>query len=321
MIVDEAKSVDDKIFQGVDRCTFNALLYSSSPGLTRGRFYDAFHKNRPLWKTFEVTLNDCPHIPKEKIERVIQTYGEDHPFTRSSIYGEFMAAEDLEKYCVSDMALQFCIQNPPVHRPGIKHMFCDFAGGGAENVAAYRDGNKIELAGAWKESNKLASCARFMQLFRHYDLKDSEITGDAADQEMLKLLKEAGRHIKQQNFGAPAFESDLYTSWAAEAWIKFGFEVGKGEWILPQDEESYAQLTTRRRTFGRMGKMGVEEKYIMRTKRNLPSPDKGDAIVGVAAQTEYRQPKQFTTWREREYEGEASRSSDILEKIGANAGY
>jgi phage terminase large subunit len=317
MIVDEAKGVDDKIFQGVDRCTFNAQLYASSPGMTRGRFYDAFHKDRALFKCFQVGLNDCPHIPKEKIERIIATHGDDHPFTRSTIYGEFMAAEDLEKYCISDMALQFCLQNPPPHRKGIRAMFCDFAGAGAENVAAFRDGNKIEIAAAWREANKLASCSRFVQLFRHYDLKESEITGDAADKEMCDLLKEAGWHIKRQNFGAPAWDAEVYSSWGAEAWNEGGMAIQKGEFILPHDDDLIAQLTTRRRTFGRAGKMGMEEKYIMRTKRNLPSPDRADAVLGVMAQREYKQPKQFKTYQELEREFDTSTANEVLEKMGA----
>src|ERR1700677_773514 len=57
IIVDEAKSVPDLIFQAIDRCTYNALLYVSSPGLKTGRFYDVLahrvgNKIMPLlaWK-------------------------------------------------------------------------------------------------------------------------------------------------------------------------------------------------------------------------------------------------------------------------------
>ena len=42
------------------------------------------------------------------------------------------------------------------------------------------------------------------------------------------------------------------------------------------------------RTFGHGGKLGIEEKYMMR-KRNLASPDRADAIVGVMAQRDYAQ--------------------------------
>jgi hypothetical protein len=42
IIVDEAKSVEPEIFAALDRCTYNVLLYISSPGIKAGRFYEAF---------------------------------------------------------------------------------------------------------------------------------------------------------------------------------------------------------------------------------------------------------------------------------------
>ena len=82
-IVDEAKNVKPEIFTGVDRCSYNAKLLSSSPGLKRGVFFDAFTKDKAQYVTVQAGLKDCPHISKDKVDRIIATYGIDHPFTRS----------------------------------------------------------------------------------------------------------------------------------------------------------------------------------------------------------------------------------------------
>lgn len=89
IIVDEAKSVPEEIFEALDRCNYSALLYVSSPGARNGRFYDAFSPESGF-KTLQVGLADCPHIPKERIEDITRTYGHDHPFTLSTLHGKFM---------------------------------------------------------------------------------------------------------------------------------------------------------------------------------------------------------------------------------------
>src|ERR1041385_3726857 len=134
MILDEAKTVQTPIFQGIDRCTFNALLVASSPGLMMGDFYDTQTKHRSLYHVVTAGLKDCPHIPRDRIEQVIAKWGEDLPFTRSTIYGEFMEQDDSTQFCVPLSALEQCLQNPPKYHPGLICYFCDFAEGGAQNV-------------------------------------------------------------------------------------------------------------------------------------------------------------------------------------------
>lgn len=322
MIVNEAKAVKDSLFAGIDRCTVNALMYVSSPGERRGRFYDCFTKNRSQWICVQAGLADCPHIPKERIDYIIATYGKDHPITRSTLYGEFMEQDEVEKYIVSLTALDFLNQNPPNHVPGIKVVFCDFADGGAENVIAYRDGNKIELIACWRETNKFASVARFISEFRKLKVEASQVWGDAADKEMCDLLEEAGWRIHRQNFGSPANDPNIYLSWGAEAWRELSIGIEKREWILPRDDKLIEQLTTRQRTFGRAGKLGAEDKHSMK-KRNLPSPDRGDAVAGVAAVRDYAQTSQrrFDRFASIQDAMHGQEDQHLLGEVGADAGY
>lgn len=90
MIVDEAKSVDDGIFQAIDRCTYNALLMTSSPGRMAGQFYDSIHKPELGYRRMQIGLKDCPHITQDKIDRILAKYGPNSPYTRSTLHGEFI---------------------------------------------------------------------------------------------------------------------------------------------------------------------------------------------------------------------------------------
>ena len=90
IIVDEAKSVPEAIFDALDRCGANVFMYTSSPGVRAGRFYESHTRLKEDFIVVQAGLKDCPHIPRAKIEDIIRTHGEDAPFTRSSVYGEFM---------------------------------------------------------------------------------------------------------------------------------------------------------------------------------------------------------------------------------------
>jgi hypothetical protein len=94
IIIDEAKSVPDRIYSATDRCTFNARLEVSSPGKKAGRFYEGVKRNGGDGRiVVRVGLADCPHIPQSKIDSIKAEHGEDSPFTRSTLYGEFMDSE------------------------------------------------------------------------------------------------------------------------------------------------------------------------------------------------------------------------------------
>jgi hypothetical protein len=280
LIINEGKSVDQAIYDSLlGRCTPNAVMVVSSPGPKVGPLWDIVTKNRENWIVIQAGLKDCPHIPQERIQFVLDTYGENHPITRSTIYGEFMDQEDADEFIVNATALESLITNPPKFRPGIRVGFCDFGGGRSEHTFGVRDGNKLEIRDAWIEANPEAAAGRFIRAFRESGLKQEDIWCDASDKNLAELLSSMGWTINRQNFGAPSM-NDQYKSWGAEAWWETGIAILKGEFIIPDDKKLIAQLTTRKKTITPTGKLGVEEKHDL-AKRNLPSPDRGDTVCGL----------------------------------------
>ena len=98
VIVDEAKSVDEGIFQALDRCGYNAIYYISSPGHRAGTFYESQTSQRQNYICVKAGLVDCPHIPQSKIDQIIAKYGRDDPYTRSTLFGEFMDATTRQRF-------------------------------------------------------------------------------------------------------------------------------------------------------------------------------------------------------------------------------
>ena len=318
-IIDEAKNVKEEIFTGVDRCSYNAKLLASSPGTKHGTFFKAFTEHREQYITVQAGLKDCPHISKDKVDRIIATYGIDHPYTRSCIFGEFMDQDEVDRYILSDTDLQRCLNNPPVHVPGFTFVFCDFGAGHDDNVIVKRDGNKIEIVSAWKEANKEAAAGRFIRHFVELKVTPAQVAGDASDKELLDLIERGGWPIGRQNFGARLPQDFTYMSWVARAWMEGASAIARCEWILPRDDGLFAELTTRQKKLNPSGKWQAEEKYEMR-KRNVPSPNKADAVFGAMAAVDYspfEKVVDFSSWRE---EGSMAERR-VLREAGASAGW
>ncbi|MEM7387612.1 MAG: hypothetical protein AAF514_21975, partial [Verrucomicrobiota bacterium] len=167
-IVDEAKTVGEGIFEAVDRCNANFLLFVSSPGPPEGQFYRCFHEEQSLFWTKRVTSDDCPHLDPAIKERDLIKYGPNHPLFLSKHEAEFdsnrgrviLASEDLAR----------AMDSPPVYQPGPTFAFCDFAAGGDENVLAIKSGNRVWIEKAWTELDTIAACEEFIHLFRKNNL-------------------------------------------------------------------------------------------------------------------------------------------------------
>jgi len=279
MVVDEAKTVADPLFEAISRCQPTRLLIASSPGGTSGAFYRAFTKEANMWSKHAVTAFDCPHITQNQIDEVIQRYGEKHPLTRSMIYGEFVDI-GLESLVINLTQLQNCYNTPPRFKPGVRIAGVDFAAGGDQNVICISDGNKILPMIAWREKDTMAAVGRFIVEFKKAGLEANNIYADASGMGMVMCdaLAEAGWVVNRVNFGATAYDNNAYTNRSAEMWYGMAKKIEDAEIILPEDEDLTAQLTCRRTITNSKGKLGVESKDSMRA-RGIASPDRADALA------------------------------------------
>lgn len=317
IIVNEAKSVEAPIFDGIFRCTPNAFLLVSSPGGREGVFYDCFKKDVAQWHTTQVGLADCPHIPKEKIDFIRNRFGPDDPYTRSTLHGEFMEQQEGEFLCCTDREYDSCIDFPPPHKPGFRYGFFDFAEGRAENTFVVRNGNKYELRDAWRDTNEDAVVGRCIYLIHKEGLQQHQVGGDAAAKSILDKMASSGMAINRQNFGAKD-KTGRYKSWSAKAWLEGCQKIRNREVILPNDDVTRAQVTNRKKIFLPDGRLSAEDKHDMLAKRGLASPDRGDGLFGCmdAPDTSLAvTPNNFFNWSS----GGSQEESD-LELIGVSVG-
>jgi len=284
LIADEAKSIPENIFEAFDRCTYNGLLYISSTGLTQGRFYESHTSKADQFKTRRVGLEECPHIPESRINDILATYGADHPFTRSTLYSEFMSRDAESSFFFTLNAVDKAVNNPPEWNRGDRVAFCDFAGGGDENVLAVREGNRCRIVRAWRETNEMAAIGEFIREFRSLGFVPEEIYGDngGAGKPMIARFHELGWPINRFNAGEEAIRSEDFANRSAEVWETAGREVANGKVIIPDDSTLRSQLVSRKRFADSKGRIKAESKEDMR-KRGIKSPDQADAITAVIA--------------------------------------
>jgi phage terminase large subunit len=299
IIEDEAKSVLDAIDMATDRCTYNAKLTSSSPGLTEGFFYktqttnagelyDAkgFKEAGPAsreygYKAMRVGLVDCPHIPKSRINAILEQYGPDHWFTRSTLFGEFTDADSDTLFVIPRHIVRNLMDNPPTYVAGGKRASCDFAAGRAENVFTVKEGNKITQH-CWKDPDPMRAINQFIAYFVQYGLLPSEIDGDAGGIgiPILRRFAELGWPINWINNDADPMAPELYPNLGAEQWHEGARILARNDLILPNDPILFEQLCTRRAAPATRGILGLESKKDMK-KRGVVSPDRADGLIMV----------------------------------------
>lgn len=278
IICDEAKSIPEPIFDAIKlRCNFTWLLLISSAGLRQGTFYES--QSDPSYVTRRVTHEDCPHLDPERIADLL-ALGRDHPVVASTLFSEFMSQDDANAFFLTLEQFDQCRQNPTKIKRGDRVAFCDFAGGGDENVLAWRDGNKVEIAAAWTERNTMAAVGRFIIEFKRLGLKQEEIYADEGGlgKPMVDKLHEAGWHINRVNNGAKAYD-DRFANRGAEIWYTGCQQIAKPEVILPDDKALKQQLCSRKMVTKSNGQIGCESKEDMK-KRGMKSPDRADAVLG-----------------------------------------
>jgi len=287
VILDEAKSIPDTIFEVVDmRCKPMRLVVMSSTGGESGFFYNIFSRNGAHYKLFTITAADCPHITPESCSKLIAKWGVNHPVVRSSLYSEFMKSIG-SVYAIPFEHLDRCLRHPPAWIDvGSPVAFCDFAGGRDENVLAVRRGNRIapEDLVSWVEQDTMAAVGRFIIEFRKRNLEAGQIFCDVGGlgKPMADAMREAGWDVNRVNNQESAHESALFLNRGAEMWYEAGRQIERMECIIPDDPVLIQQLTSRKGGADHRGKQRLEEKELMRAD-GRGSPDRADAVCGAIA--------------------------------------
>ena len=284
VVVDEAKSVEQPIFDAVERVLsagkWVRLLVASTPGGPCGPFYDCFGKNAHLYAHFHISARHSPFIRPEWIEERKLEWGEDSPLYLSAVLGEFpMNAQD---GAVIPLAWLLRLQqNPPAPSGNELRAGIDLAaGGGDETVVAIFRGNQQIALECWREADTMATTGRIIQLVRSFNVPVGNVNVDAdgLGGPIVDRLREQGFHFNAVHNGGEPTDKARFCNLSAELWANAAQIIERGEVALRDDSVLMAQLSGRRQKPRSDGRFQLESKAEMR-QRGLPSPDRADAAV------------------------------------------
>lgn len=286
LMVDEAKSVGESIFEALGRCTPTFMVLTSSPGMPTGTFFRAFRD--PEWAGMyyrvRATFDDCPHLPESRRKRAQVMYGPDyehHPVYRSMILAEFTEGSDA--CIISRELLLGQVAHKPLPRPGVGYAGVDWAAGGDETVLAVREGNQLRVVWRAREKRTPLAAEQVVGQLRALGVEESNSWGDAAGLGTAVMQAAAEMHgfrFRFFNGGLPAEDKEHYQDLNIEAWMYFRASLERGEVCFPDglDEECIRQLTDRYLMWDSKGRLRCERKDEMR-ERGVHSPDRADALV------------------------------------------
>lgn len=281
-LADEAKTIPDTIFQAFDdRVNPDRYGMFSSPGWAEGEFYRSFNQSAGVYTDhFSITAEECPHITKESIERRIKKYGINHPLVRSMIFAEFM--ELVEAALLSSSDVINCWANPPKRIGTERVCAIDWGGGVAENVVAFRQGNKVDIVDAWVEGNTHAAVGKVMRILKELQrstgLRPEESWGDADG-----MGKPLNDHIRALGWNINDFHGGLeavdqhHVNRITELWHTGAAKIKERKFIIPEDADLQSQMCNRKQVPASKGRLAIESKDDMRD-RGVDSPDRADAV-------------------------------------------
>ena len=246
----------------------------------------------------------APHISGKMIQDVADKYGIKSAFYKSMILAEFMESGEEGEVIPLNM-LNRCFERAPVqNKDPEQHAFCDFAAGGDENVLALRTGNSVKILKAWRDSDTMTATGEFIAQFRKHGLRPEMISGDngGLGHVMIDRMSELGWSINRvDNGNKNGIDKIAYFNMGAQIWGNGRNMIERFEVVLPQDDdELIKQLTTRQWKFCSDGALKLETKEDMKSpKRNLPSPDRAEAVLGALMPSPERFSKGIdTSWQD-----------------------
>lgn len=289
LIINEAKSVKEEIFDALSRCTgYSHWLEVSSPGPRSGHMFRmagrAIHyPNTPNLGQFyfrRVTAFECPHLSKTHIDNLIYDKGENSPLVRSSIYAEF--ADYDEPVVVTEAVYDKCYLNPPNAVGNDIGIGLDLAGGGDEDACFVRKGNVVIHKFFFRQSDTDLAADLIDKQLLPWKSGDYYFRADngGIGQSIIDKLAKLGWRVRRTNNQSPAFNKREFLNLGAEQYFYVKRRIELREIVLPDVEKLRDQLTTRRfEGFeSTQGKYKLESKPEARAAGRC-SPDRADAFV------------------------------------------
>ena len=306
-IVDEASGIDDRIMEAVLGTLTgwdNHLLLCGNPTKTTGVFYDSHNRDMALYRRYTVSSMDSTRTNKENIDSLIRKYGWDSNVVRVRVRGEFPKQED--DVFISLELVEQCGSRLHDLAPGEGTPFLilgvDVARFGDDETVIYENAmGRCRVAKSRRGQDLMATVGdivwEYWELLKRYpdytgmifvNIDDTGLGGGVTDR-----LKEVKREQRLSRLvvipinAAEKIETDStagrdaakrYNNLTTDMWATLRDLLKEKQIVIEDDDDTFAQLVTRKYRMASNGKLEIEPKKEMK-KRGIASPDRGDALA------------------------------------------
>lgn len=286
-VVDEASGVPTEIMEVIEGALTNKgahLLMAGNPTQISGTFFDAFNRDRALYKTFTFNAEKSRLVSPDYCARIATKFGRESDVYRVRVLGEFPRGNP-------DALIRLEEIEPAIDRKvsggGVIEIGVDPARYGDDmSVICTRRGLRClgfdEFSGI-NTTRLVGEIARKVKELRKefeftdmitVKIDDTGVGGGVTDQ-LETVAGELNVEVIPVNFGSVSDDDD-YMNKSADLWGNLKKILP--EISIPDDPEMIAQLTSRKYGVHIDGKVKLEKKEDMK-KRGLKSPDKADALA------------------------------------------
>jgi hypothetical protein len=301
-IIEEASAIDPVVFEVAGGALTGANSYEimcGNPTRTSGRFYDAFHSARHLYRLHSVNCLDAndvdPTLTHEDhvayAERVALEFGEDSNVYRVRVLGEFPTSED-------SAVIPLGLIEAAVRRvvPDDDYAIVwgvDIArfGDDACAVAKRRGGSLLEATIEWRKADIMESVGRVTRMYHEtpQHMKPDRINVDVIGMGsgFVDRMQELGLPVYGINVGeASSGDKKRFMRLRDELWWR-GREWFEGlACSMPQDDPLISELVQPLYRYESTGKIRVESKQELKD-RGIKSPNRADAFLLTFAGGDY----------------------------------
>ena len=296
-VIDEASGVMDPIYETIEGAltTKDAkLLLCGNPTQNIGTFKRAFHEDRDLYYTIKVNCMDTDRVASAYCQRLIRQYGMDSDVVRVRVLGEFPKSEP-DGLIPLELVEAAMMRDLDIDYNSMLHVGADIARfGDDETIFVPRIAGKTLGLFHYTKQDTTTTAGKLLNitknLMRDYNkpyatirIDDDGVGGGVTD-----MLRETIREqrlnidvIACHNGGSP-IDKEHYANWATEQWCNLKQRLLDGDIEIPNDDELSAQLSTRKYSIDRRGRIILEDKKTYK-KRIRRSPDRADALILACA--------------------------------------
>lgn len=283
LVMDEASAISDKVWEVAegaltDENTVLIWVTMGNPTRNTGRFRECFRRYRHVWKTWNIDSRTVEGTNKQRLQQIVDTYGEDSDVSKVRVRGMFPSASSRQLIPTDlvDAAYGRHLTEPQYKFAPVI-LSCDPAWTGEDElVIAKRQGLRFDVLDVLqKNDNDVFIAGKLANYEAKFNAQAVNIdfgygTGIASAGATM------GRSWRLVNFAEKAPEPG-FVNLRAFMWDQVRKWLEEGG-AIPPDQVLYQDLIGVEVKPTMNGALQLVSKEDMR-KMGLPSPNRGDALA------------------------------------------